>query len=45
MTELLKHAQVIAHGKVLYNFAISQAKSVNAFDFEGFAVRGQTQSP
>jgi len=34
MTELLKHAQVIAHRKVLHDFAIFQAKSVNVLNFE-----------
>ena len=44
MTELLKHAQVIAHRNVLHNFAIFQAKSVNVLNFERFAVRRQTRS-
>src|ERR1700739_2652548 len=44
MTELLKHAQVIAHCEVLYNLAIFQAKSVNVLNFERLAVREQTHS-
>ncbi len=29
MAELLEHAQIIPHGKVLYDFAVFQAKAVN----------------
>jgi hypothetical protein len=34
--------QVIAHGNVLYNFAIFQAKSVNVLNFERFRSRANS---